>query len=87
MNLIEESFQKKEEKKKKTLTTVILIAIILIVLIIIGIVSYLAYIQKSKLHAKKRRCGKIDRQKVAGPRNRGFSSRAPFGGMACAGGF
>ncbi len=49
MNLIEESFQKKEEKKKKTLTTVILIAIILIVLIIIGIVSYLAYIQKSKL--------------------------------------
>jgi len=49
MNLIEESFQKKEEKKKKTLTTVILIAIILTVLIIVGIVSYLAYLQKSKL--------------------------------------
>ena len=49
MNLIEESFQKKEEKKKKTLTTIVLIAIILVVIIIIGIISYLAYIQKSKL--------------------------------------
>lgn len=47
MNLIEESFQKKEEKKKNIITKFILIAIILVIIIIIAIVSYLTYLQST----------------------------------------
>lgn len=49
MNLIEESFQNKEAKKKKNITKIILAAIILIIIIIVAIVSYLMYIENSKL--------------------------------------
>lgn len=49
MNLIEESFQKKEEVKNKKTTKFLLAAIIMVVIIIIAIVAYLMYLESSKL--------------------------------------
>ena len=49
MNLIEESFQKKEEQKKKRTTGIILGAIAIVIIAIIGIISYLMYIQSTTL--------------------------------------
>lgn len=49
MNLMEESFQKKEEKNTKTISRVILIFIILLTIAIISITAYLVYIENNTL--------------------------------------
>lgn len=49
MNLIEESFQKKEEKKKKRTKGIVLGAIIFVVLVIIAISCYLFYVQSTTM--------------------------------------
>jgi len=49
MNLIEESFQKKEENKKKRLKGIILGAIAVVIIMIISILVYLSHIQNSVL--------------------------------------
>lgn len=49
MNLIEESFQKKEEKKNKKTAGIILGAIVVVILIIIAIIAYLGYLENKQL--------------------------------------
>ena len=49
MNLIEESFQKKEVNKRKKLTTIIIVAIVFVLLIIIAISIYLIYLKSTQL--------------------------------------
>lgn len=49
MNLMEESFQRKEEQKQKRTTRIILGAIIFLVILIIAITTYLLYIQSTTL--------------------------------------
>jgi hypothetical protein len=49
MNIVDESFKRKEKDNKKIVTKIILVSIILIVVAIISIIVYMMYLENSKL--------------------------------------